>query len=180
MRIIIVFIVFAISISVNAQNILPASVNNHQQLNPAVTADYLHDSIPAKKWFVTKYAAISTSYIFSKYGNAAVMAAPVGIQLNRRLTNNWYAFAGLSATPAYINFNQAFASAGTKFPQNTGFMKSNNFNLFPRAEMGLMYMNDQKTFSISGSISVERSNSPFGAFNQYGSIRPASYFIPNR
>ncbi|MFT3703425.1 MAG: hypothetical protein QM802_13700 [Agriterribacter sp.] len=32
----------------------------------------------------------------------------------------------------------------------------NSFGIYPRAELGLMYINDEKTFSISGSISVQR------------------------
>jgi hypothetical protein len=37
------------------------------------------------------------------------------------------------------------------------------------ASLGLMYINDQKTFSISGSIGVERSSYQFMPFNQ---VRP--------
>ena len=82
-----------------------------------------------KKWFVSKYAGVTTSVGYFNGGNATIFAAPVGLQLNRKLTNNWYAFAGISATPAYIGFNHSFLSANNKFMQ-TGIFQSNNFNLY--------------------------------------------------
>ncbi len=178
MRKIIVLLTLVTAITATAQTVVPGNFNNRFQQNPGSIANNFKDTVPAKKWFISKYAALSTSMIFYNGGHASIMSAPVGIQLNRRLSENWYAFAGVSAAPAYINFNQAFLSSNTKFSQGNNFMSKNSFNLFPRAEMGLMYMNDQKTFSISGSISVERSSYPFGAFNQFGSIRPATYFTP--
>jgi hypothetical protein len=44
----------------------------------------------------------------------------------------------------------------------------------------LLYTNDQKTFSISGSISVERSSYPFIPFNQAGTVRPNVFVAPNQ
>lgn len=72
-----------------------------------------------------------------------------------------------------------FLNSNTKFSQANWLMKSNGFNIFPISEMGLVCMNDQKAFSISGSISVEKSGYPFGAFNQFGNIRPTQYFGPD-
>ena len=46
-------------------------------------------------------------------------------------------------------------------------MNASNFGIYPAAQMGLMYINDERTFSISGSIGVSRSSyynrSPFYA-----------------
>lgn len=120
------------------------------------------DSVPAKKWFISKYVGISSSLVFFNGGNASVFSVPVGIQLNRRLSNNWYAFAGVSAAPSYINFNHSFLTANTpKTFQGNDVFNNNRFDINTRAEMGLMYTNDQKTFSISGSIGIERSNYPW-------------------
>jgi hypothetical protein len=116
-----------------------------------------------KKWFVTKYAGISSGFVAFNGGSGTFLSAPVGIQLNRQLTNNVYAFAGVSAAPTFFNFNSAFYQPGIS--KNSGFMKANNFDINPAVYMGLMYMNPEKTFSISGSIGVSRTNynsySPF-------------------
>lgn len=93
-----------------------------------------------------------------------MISAPVGLQLNRRLNDNLYAFAGISAAPAYVNFSRSFI--------NTDLKKINSgaFSMYSRLEAGLMYINDQRTFSVSGSISVERSNYPFYPYyNRVGS-----------
>ncbi len=116
-----------------------------------------------KKWSLHKYAGISASYSFFNGGNASVISAPIGLQLNRQLNNNLYAFAGISAAPSYINFNRAF--------MNTDLNKINSGNLalYSRFEAGLMYVNDQRTFSISGSISVDRSSFPvYPYYNRTG------------
>jgi hypothetical protein len=57
-------------------------------------------------------------------------------------------------------------------------MFSNNpqFNMASRAELGLMYVNDQRTFSISGSFGVQRntySGYPYGSFKQTPQVIPA-------
>ena len=116
-----------------------------------------------KKWFVTKYAGISTGFVAFNGGSGTFLSAPVGLQLNRQLTNNLYAFAGVSVAPTFFHFNGAFYQPGVN--KNNSFMNANNFGINPAAHMGLLYTNDERTFSISGSISVSRSNynsySPF-------------------
>ena len=93
-------------------------------------------------------------------GNTAtVVSAPVGLQLNRQLNNNFYAFTGVSLAPTYINFNRSFLSSGIKPHTGNGF-KSDNFELYSSVNMGLMYVNDARTFSISSSIGVARSSYP--------------------
>jgi hypothetical protein len=58
-----------------------------------------------------------------------------------------------------------------KFYPDNGFRKSSSFGIYPMAELGLMYVNDAKTFSISGSIGVENSSSPL--FPSYQPVRAA-------
>lgn len=158
-----------------AQNILQRNYFDNSQNSFSVAATQFTYKNAGKKWFVSKYAAIATSIGFFNGGNATLFAAPVGLQLNRRLTNNWYAFAGISATPFYSSFNHSFLLANSKSMQAGGIFQSNNFNLYPKAEMGLMYINDQKTFSISGSISVEKSNYFFAPVNQFGNGRANNF-----
>jgi hypothetical protein len=114
-----------------------------------------------KKWSVSSYAGISTSISFFNGGHATAIAVPLVLQLNRRLSNNWYAFASISAAPAYVNLYGNFNAPGiSKASPYNGFMQSTNFGIHSKAALGLMYVNDAKTFSISGSIGVENSSRP--------------------
>jgi len=113
----------------------------------------------SKKWFLTSYSNVGIGFNFFNGGTATVVSAPVGLQLNRQLNNNLYAFTGVSLAPTYVNFNHSFLSPGIKPYTGTGF-KSDYFGVYPSVNMGLMYVNDARTFSVSGSIGVSRSNNP--------------------
>src|SRR5678815_4571009 len=65
-----------------------------------------------KKWFLTSYSNIGIGFNFFNGGTATVVSAPVGLQLNRQLNNNLYAFTGVSIAPTYVNFNRSFLSPG--------------------------------------------------------------------
>lgn len=169
-----VLILIILTAQVKAQNSFQRNNFSNQLLTP--DSSQLHYNYSNRKWFVSKYIGISTSALFYNGGNVTMFSAPIGLQLNRRLNNNWYAFAGISATPAYIGFNHSFISTNTnKIMQPNSMSSFGNFNMFPKAELGLMYINDQKNFSVSGSISVEKSNHSFAPFNQLGAIRSNSF-----
>ena len=120
---------------------------------------YYIQPLQKKKWFLTSYSNIGIGFNFFNGGTATVVSAPVGLQLNRQLNNNLYAFTGVSLAPTYVNFNRSFVSPGIKTNTATG-LKSDYFGLHSSVNMGLMYVNDARTFSISGSIGVERSPYP--------------------
>jgi hypothetical protein len=122
-------------------------------------SSYYIQQLPKKKWFLTSYSNIGIGINFFNGSTATVISAPVGVQLNRQLNNNLFAFTGVSLAPTYVNFNRSFLSSGIKPSAGNGF-KSDYFGLYSSANMGLMYVNDARTFSISGSIGVERSNYP--------------------
>lgn len=115
---------------------------------------------PAKKWSLQPYASFSTGFMAYNGGGASYFSAPVGLQLTRKLNDNFYAFTGASIAPTYMNFNRSFMSSG-QFNTMPGYYNPNGLNLYQRAELGLMYVNDAKTFSISGSVSVQRGGNPF-------------------
>ncbi|HEY2726871.1 MAG TPA: hypothetical protein VGI61_06835 [Parafilimonas sp.] len=143
--------------------------------------NHFKDNVANKKWFLTTYSAISTDFVFYKNGNATVLSAPVGLQLNRTLNKNLYAFAGVSAAPAYINFNDAFLSANiNKTNSNNSFLKSNNFGMYSRVDLGLTYINDAKTFSISGSVGIERSSYPLFPYNQINTTKQNTIVYPKK
>lgn len=123
-----------------------------------------------KKWFLTSYSNIGIGLSFLNGRTATVVSAPVGLQLNRELNNNLYAFAGVSLAPAFVNFNHSFPSPGIKAATSNGF-KSDYFGLYSSVNMGLMYVNDARTFSISGSIGVSRSSYPVLLYPPSGTQR---------
>ncbi len=127
----------------------------------------LPDSARAKKWSVTKYSSISTSFMFFNGGSATMLSAPLGLQLNRKLNNNLYAFAGVAVAPSYVNFGRSFTKSNfSKAGQQNGMFNAASLGIYSRAELGLMYVNDEKTFSISGSIGVQRGSYPMMPYNQ--------------
>ena len=88
-----------------------------------------------------------------------MFSAPMGLQLNRRINNNLYAFANVTVAPSYISINPSYLTGFNKNLSNRSF-NQNSFGLYPAASLGLMYVNDAKTFSISGNISAEKSVYP--------------------
>ena len=173
--------VLMFGVSVKAQTALPGSYGNYLQQHPFAGNNRFKDSTADKKWFISKYAGISSGVSFFNGGSATVLAIPAGIQLTRRLTDNWYAFAGVSVAPTYINFDHSFQSVNTnKSGQANNFLTSNRFDMYSRAELGLMYINDQKTFSISGSIGIERSSYPVLPYSQINNTKTNHVMSANR
>ena len=176
--VVIAFILFTATL--HAQIFMPGNFPGLGQRTNFANEFQPIDSLSAKKWSFSKYTALSTSYTFFKGGSAAIIAAPIGLQLNRRLNNNWYAFANVSVAPAYINFNQSFLTPGTSknFPGN-GF-QSNGLTMYSSASLGLQYVNEAKTFSISGSISVEKSSYPLLPYYPAANTNTNAAILNNR
>jgi hypothetical protein len=144
-------------VTVKSQTVLSPGTGFTSQ-SPALLNDSHSHSNPSK-WFFSSYRGLSTSVSFFKGGNASVFSAPMGLQLDRRLNNNLYAFANVTVAPSYISINPSYLSCLNKNLTNSPF-NQNSFGLYSAASFGLMYINDAKTFSISGSISAERSMYP--------------------
>jgi len=124
MRTLLIVVLLVASAALKAQTSLPLTFSDYAQRS-LLNSNHIKDSTQNKKWFVTKYSGISAGFSFFKGGNATVITAPVGVQLNRKLTNNFYAFAGVSVAPAYINFNRSFLSGNMGKPfQNSGFLNT--------------------------------------------------------
>jgi len=174
-----IFISFLIiTATADAQTFVPGSFIDNSYRGSLLNNIHVNDSAFKKKWFVSKYSGISTGFSFFKGGNATFVSAPVGLQLNRRLNNNLFAFAGVSAAPSYVNFNSSFMNADfNKMNANNSF-KSSALGIYSRAELGLQYINDEKTFSISGSIGVEKSSFPMPFYIPAG--RQSGETIPIR
>jgi hypothetical protein len=156
---------------------LPFATGYNNNFQPGGFSSYRNNSDSSllnKKWHLDKYLGVSSMFTVFNGRSATVISAPVGLQLNRRLTNNFYAFAGASIAPAYFSMNNVFPAANT----SKNFMgiqngRMNSFGIFSRAEAGLMYVNDERTFSISGSIGVSNYNYPAfggGSFSGHPAI----------
>ena len=143
-------------------------------------SSYYLQHTQSKKWFFTSYSNVGIGFNFFNGGTATVVSAPVGLQLNRRLNDNLYAFTGVSLAPTYVSFNRPFLSPGIKsFGSNS--YKPGYFGLNPSVNMGLMYVNDAKTFSVSGSIGVQRSSYPMlwyspAYFQRMNSFNPIAVY----
>src|ERR1700693_2114951 len=167
MRIIFTFVVIVFATALQAQTTLPGSFSNNVYGNTFARNNNVHDSSAPKKWFLTSYTGITAGHSFFNHGGASFVGVPIGLQLNRRLSNNLYAFAGITAAPTYFNFNRAFLTTDlNKINTRNTLYQPGSFSMYPAATMGLMYINDARTFSVSGSISVERSNYPLFYNNQ--------------
>ena len=146
-------------VTVKSQTVVSPGFGIYPQSTSLLNNSHLHYSVAAPKWFFSSYSGISTSVSFFKGGNASIFSAPMGLQLNHRLNNNWFAFANVTVAPSYISINPSYLSGFNKnFSYNS--FKENSFGLYPAASLGLMYVNDARTFSISGSVSAERNVYP--------------------
>lgn len=172
MRLIFTIIIIIFATTLKAQITLPGSFQPDIDRNTFVRNSNVYDSIGHKKWYISSYNGIGAGYSFFRGGGASFMSAPLGLQLNRRVSNNVYAFAGVMTAPTYLNFNQAFlTTALNKVNIFNSFYQPHSFSMYSAATLGLMYINNEKTFSVSGSISVERSSYPLYYNNQLNTMK---------
>lgn len=181
MRIILLITVLLSAATLRAQTFIPAGLVGYSPGNAFANNIYNGDSLSQKKWSFSRYSGISSSFAFFKGGTATIISAPMVFQLNRRLNNNLYAFANIAVAPAYTNFSSSYIN--TRFNKtNTGglFSRQNRLGIYSSASMGLMYINNDKTFSISGSISVEKSTYPLLPVYPINASKPATFNPANR
>src|SRR6187397_1477507 len=119
MRLLAALIILIFPLALTAQNFAPSNFG-YWQRPQYVSSIRLNDSMP-KKWFISKYASLSTGANFYKGGNSTFISAPMGLQLNRMLNNNLYAYAGISVAPTFVNFNGNYPAPGIKGNQNNRY-----------------------------------------------------------
>lgn len=168
MRIIFICIIIMFAGALKAQTALPGYIRHDKASNTFTPDSTVSNNSPRKKWFVNSYNSITAGYSFFRGGRTSFMAAPLGLQLYRRINNNVYAFAGVIAAPTYLSFNHAFLTTdANKLSPFNSFYQPGNFSMYSAATLGLMYINNARTFSVSGSISVEKNNYPSFYNNQF-------------
>jgi hypothetical protein len=127
---------------------------------PYIPYSLILDGNPSHNWHMQPYASATVGYTFlGGFGGVSYVSAPVGVVFYKPLSNNFTTFAGASVAPTVFNFSRLYAQP----------VPGNNFtglSVNPSVQGGLIYTNDAHTFSISGSISVERGSSPVYAPSQ--------------
>ncbi|MCY7421882.1 MAG: hypothetical protein LH478_09095 [Chitinophagaceae bacterium] len=159
----------------SAQNYMPGIYLMSPYQNTFYNRFPAKDSSSKSKWSINKYGGIQTSFIGWKGGSATTFSVPIGLQLTRKLSDKVYAFAGVQAAPTFVNFNRAFMQSNFNNGKNgfNSFMyQPNGFGMYSRAELGLMYTNEERTFQISGSFGVERRQFP--QFREFQSFEKKS------
>jgi len=162
MRIVLLIFALLSFLSPKAQSYLPYGSMNFSRWQPFPAYNLPGDSTNLnQKWYFTTYSGISAGIGFFNGGSTTFLSAPVGVQLNRPLNNNLIAFAGISAAPTFFSFSSSFMnpSYNKSYPGGS-LSNAYGFGINPSLQMGLMYINDARTFSISGSIGIERSSYP--------------------
>ncbi|MEP7257610.1 MAG: hypothetical protein ABI687_04470 [Flavitalea sp.] len=160
MRLLLLILISFTFHSLEAQTPLSFGVWNGVQHSPFAGYNRINDNSGTNtKWQLNAYRGLSANQRFFNGANVSMLSAPMGLQLDRRLNKNLYAFAGVSVAPTYFNFNRTLDAGGIyKTYLVNSLFTPNNLGLNSRVELGLMYINDEKTFSISGSIHVDRNN----------------------
>lgn len=113
-----------------------------------------------RPWQVRPFASLSAGYIFLN-GGISYVSAPVGVALFHPLTTNWTAYGAATVTPVGFSFNR-LATVPMTDPHYRGYPFGGGYGLglTTGVQGGLIYTNDDRTFSISGSVHFERSTYP--------------------
>jgi hypothetical protein len=121
---------------------------------PFVPYSLFTNSNPKHKVQVQPFASISAGYMFLG-GGVSYLSAPVGLVVYRPLNNNFTTFAAATVAPTVFHFNSLLYNT-------PGYPGGSFTRLGVNAGVtgGVIYTNDAKTFSISGSITVERGSYP--------------------
>jgi hypothetical protein len=173
MRIILTILTLSAFLSTKAQSHLPVSSMNFSQSLFFPGYQFIGDSNQLnQKWYFSKYAAISTGAVFYNGGGGTFLSAPIGLQLNHPINNNLIAFAGISAAPTFFNYNSLYTDPAFNKSYPGNYMSNPyGFGMNSRVDIGLMYINDARTFSISGSIGVDRGTYPVYYPSNRGAIK---------
>lgn len=168
MRILLAMLLSVSFLSSKAQMHSPVSSLNYTPWSFFPDYNHITDSSNSgRKWHFSKYASFSAGSIFFAGGGASFLSAPFGVQLSYQLNKNLYTFTGISAAPTFFSVNRLLTDPALR-SSYSGYNSPNayNFGLNSRIEAGLMYINDAKTFSISGSVGIERSSYPIYPSNR--------------
>ena len=157
MRILLSILILTTFLSTKAQSYLPGHglALGYTPWQPFVPSVALGNSDLSKKWEVRPYASLQMGYAFFN-GGVSYLSVPAGVALFHPLTNNITAFAGVSAAPVAFSMSRLYTDPAA----NGSFSRPYGLGLNAGVQAGLIYTNDAKTFSISGSVELQRSSYP--------------------
>jgi hypothetical protein len=124
---------------------------------PYVPYSMLANDNPNQGWQLRPYASVSAGYLFLG-GGISYVSAPAGLMVFRPLNHNFTGFAGVNVAPTVFNMSRLYSDQLTN-PAYRG-NRFTGLGVNAGVQGGIIYTNDAKTFSISGSISVERGSYP--------------------
>jgi len=139
-----------LSTQAQAQPYLPG--HNLPPLTPTTTD-------PIQKWQLRPYASLQAGYTFF-HGGISYLSVPAGVALFHPLNKNISAFAGVSAAPVAFSISRLYTGPAINESYPGNFSRPYGLGLNAGIQGGLIYTNDAKTFSISGSVELERGSYP--------------------
>ena len=97
-------LILALPLFISAQAQTGFSSGGINDLQPGAFNHYHHlndSSALQKKWSVSAWGGIGAGQTFFNGANTVFFPVAAGLQVNRRLNNNLYAFAGVETAPAF-------------------------------------------------------------------------------
>jgi hypothetical protein len=157
MRLLLSILILTACLSTKAQSFLPGHglALGYMPWQPFMPSVALGNNNLSQKWELRPYASLQVGYAFF-HGGVPYLSVPAGIALFHPLNKNISAFAGVSAAPVAFSMNRLYTDPAT----NGNFSKPYGVGLNAGVQAGLIYTNDAKTFSISGSVELERGSYP--------------------
>jgi hypothetical protein len=155
MRILLTILLSAAFLTPRAQmHLAPAAGWGYIPWQPYLPYSLMTTGNSDHSWQLRPFAGVSAGYMFLG-GGISYVSAPVGLILYRPLNNNFTAFAAATVAPTAFHFTSLY-TGNPAWPANNFTGVGVNAGV----QGGMIYTNDAKTFSISGSISVERGSYP--------------------
>lgn len=116
--------------------------------------------LKTNSWQLRPSVGLDAGYIFYN-GGISYLSAPLALTLYRPLTTHFTAFGGVYAAPTVFNVNDLrVASPMNQRFSGSPFSGPYGLGINAGVQGGLMYTNDAHTFSISGSVILQRGSTP--------------------
>ena len=111
-------------------------------------------------WQLQPSVGLNAGYIFYN-GGISYLSAPLALTLYHPLSSHFTAFGGVYAAPTVFNVNdlRVASPANGRFSGNP-FSGPYGLGIDAGIQGGLMYTNEAHTFSISGSVIMQRGSTP--------------------
>ncbi|HEV2354636.1 MAG TPA: hypothetical protein VGR89_10350 [Puia sp.] len=155
MRTVLTILALSVFLSTQAQtHLLPVSGWGYAPWQPFVPYSAMTAPNPNHTFQLRPFSSVSAGYWFLG-GGVSYLSAPIGLVLYRPVNNNFTAFGTATLAPTVFHVS-SFYNVPLANPANN----FTNFGVTAGVSGGLIYTNDARTFSISGSVSVERGSYP--------------------